>query len=98
MLFNKITVKVATDYDIPLINLYLALKPLPHQGVDPAQTTHMTKPDSGKSADFSKDGLQYGYNVRNLLTLQTLQAVIKSVSPHLLDGAATQSTQAIQSS
>jgi len=97
VLFNKITVSVATDYDIPLINLYLALKPLAHQGVDPVQNTHMTKPDSGKSADFSKEGLQYGFNVRNLLTLQTLEAVVKTVSPNLLDGTGGQFAVATQS-
>ncbi|MEP7287954.1 MAG: SGNH/GDSL hydrolase family protein [Chloroflexota bacterium] len=86
-LFNQITVQIALDYDIPLMNLYAALKPLPHQGVDPVNTTHMTKPDNGNAGDLSKDGLQFGYNVHNLLTLQSLEAVLKAVAPDLLDSA-----------
>jgi hypothetical protein len=88
-LYNQITVQVATDYDVPLINLYLGLKPLPHQGVDPAVTTHMTKPDDGKTGSLTKDDLQAGYNVRNLLTLQTLGAVLAKVDPSMADLAST---------
>jgi hypothetical protein len=89
ILYNKITVKVATDYDIPLINLYLALKPLEHQGVDPVNTTHMTKPADGKAGDLTKDGLQYGFNMRNLLSLQALEAVLNKIDPKLLGDSAS---------
>ncbi len=81
ILYNQITVKIAMDYDVPLINLWLALKPLPHQGIDPENNTHMTKPADGHVAYFTVDDLQAGYNVRNLLTLQTLEAVLKKVDP-----------------
>lgn len=87
VLYNKITVKVAQEYKIPLINLWLAFDPLPHQGVDPTNTTHMTKPDSGKTASFAKIDLTAGYNVRNLLSLQTLEAVLKVVDPGSLKKA-----------
>ena len=74
--------KVAADYNVPLINLWRALDPLPHKGVDPQNTTHMTKPDNGDSAaSFTPADLQAGFNVRNLLTLQTLDAVLKVVKP-----------------
>ena len=89
LLYNQVTVKIATDYDIPLINLSLALKPLTHQGVDPANNTHMTKPANGNAGDLTADGLQYGFNMRNLVTLQTLAAVLQKVNPALATPAAT---------
>jgi hypothetical protein len=81
ILYNQITARIATDYDVPLINLWLALDPLPHQGVDPENTTHMTKAPSGHSASFAEADLQAGYNVRNLVTLQTLEALLKVIQP-----------------
>lgn len=81
ILYNQITAKIASDYDLPLINLWLALEPLPHQGVDPENTTHMTKAASGHSASFVEADLQAGYNVRNLVTLQTLEALLKVIQP-----------------
>ena len=81
ILYNQITVKIAADYDLPLINLWLALEPLPNKGVDPVNTTHMTKAASGHSASFVEADLQAGYNVRNLATLQTLEALLKVIQP-----------------
>jgi hypothetical protein len=75
--FNQITVKIAQDYNLPLINLWLAFDPLPNQGIDPKEPTHMTKPPSGKVASFAEADLQGGHNVHNLLTLQALDLVVK---------------------
>jgi hypothetical protein len=74
-------VQIAADYDIPLINLWLAFEPLPNKGIDPANSTHMTIPASGNTANFTEADLKAGYNMRNLLTLQTLEAVLKMVDP-----------------
>lgn len=84
VLFNQITVQVALDYNIPLINLWLAFKPLAHEGIDPKNPTHMTKSDSGHSAYFDEANLNAGYNMRNLITLQTLETVLKVVNPDAL--------------
>jgi len=92
LLYNQVTVKIATDYDIPLINLWLALKPLQHQGVDPENNTHMTKPADGNAGNLTSGGLQFGFNVRNLLTLQTLTAVLQKINPALATPAATVSS------
>jgi hypothetical protein len=89
ILYNQVTVQVALDYDIPLINLWVALKPLPNQGIDPAITTHMTKPADGNAGNLTTDDLQFGFNVRNLLTLQTLTAVLQKINPALATPAAT---------
>lgn len=80
--FNQIAVKAALDYNLPLINLWLAFDPLPYQGIDPNEPTHMTKPPSGKVASFAEADLQGGHNVHNLVTLQALDRVVK-----ILDGA-----------
>jgi hypothetical protein len=77
-LFNQIIVTVAQDYDIPLINLWRALDPLPDHGVDPDNSTHLTSPADVSAAHFTEDTLQTGFAVRNLLTLQALNAIIET--------------------
>jgi hypothetical protein len=78
MLYNQIVVQIAQDYDLPLINLWRALVDLPNQGVDPEETTHMTTPPGGAVCYFIDENLQAGFTVRNLLTLQTLEAVLQA--------------------
>jgi hypothetical protein len=80
VLFNQIVAQIAQDYDIPLINLWLALDPLPNHGVDEVDTTHMTVPASGGVIVLTDANLESaGFTVRNLLTLQALDAVLKAV-------------------
>ncbi len=81
VLYNQVIVQIALDYDIPLINLWQALESLPNQGVDPEETTHMTAPASGAVCYFIGENMQAGFTVRNLLTLQTLDAVLNSANP-----------------
>lgn len=76
--YNRIVAQAAADYDIPLINLWRALAPLPHQGVDPDDTTHLTSPAEGTAAQFTDEALQSGFAVRNLVTLQTLETLIEA--------------------
>jgi hypothetical protein len=79
LLLNQIVVRVAADYDIPLVNLNRALEPLPQQGVNPADTIHLSVPPDGRVDRFTPDELQYGFTMRNLVTLQALAAVLKGV-------------------
>ncbi|MBX3065264.1 MAG: SGNH/GDSL hydrolase family protein [Anaerolineae bacterium] len=79
--FNKMVVKVAQDYNVPLLNLWAALEPIPNQGINPDEPTHMTKPESGKVASFLPEDLTAGYNLHNLLTLQMLEQLLKVVDP-----------------
>ncbi len=81
VLYNQIVVQIAQDYDVPLINLWLALDPLPNQGIDQEETTHMSTPASGQVCYFIGPNLEAGFTVRNLVTLQTLDAVMKAVEP-----------------
>lgn len=78
LLYNQIVIQVAQDYDVPLINLWRALDPLPDQGINPEDVTHMSLPPDGAACVFIGDSLQAGFNVRNLVTLQTLDALLQA--------------------
>ncbi|MBN1681045.1 MAG: hypothetical protein JW966_12220 [Anaerolineae bacterium] len=73
ILYNQIVVDVAYDYDVPLINLWLALESLPDKGLE-ADGFHLSQPYSD-GGDLSAANLQTGYAMRNLVTLQTLNNV-----------------------
>jgi hypothetical protein len=77
--YNQILVRIAEDYQLPFVNLWLAFDPLPNQGIDPAEPTHMTKPASGKVDSFAAADLTGGHNMHNLLTLQALDALVKLI-------------------
>ncbi len=79
LLLNQIVVKVAEDYGVPLINLNRALEALPNHGVDPQDTIHLSVPADKRVDVFSAQNLQAGFTVRNLVTLQALQAVLQAV-------------------
>ncbi len=71
--YNQIVVQVALDYDIPLMNLWLALESLPNHGLN-ADGRHLSPPHT-TSGDLTGDNLRRGYPLRNLVTLQALDAV-----------------------
>jgi hypothetical protein len=78
ILFNQIVVRVALDFNIPLMNLWLALEPLPSHGIDD-DGYHLNGPLT-RAADFSSErNLQTGYPLRNLITLQTLDVIRRDV-------------------
>lgn len=79
LLLNQIVVQVAEDYGVPLVNLNRALEALPNHGVNPADTTHLTTPNDGRVDVFTPQNLQTGFTVRNLVTLQSLKAVLEMV-------------------
>lgn len=74
--YNRIVVRAAADYNLPVINIWRAFEPLPFQGIDPNEPTHMTKPENGDVASFTPEALQAGHNLHNLLTLQALEALL----------------------
>ncbi len=80
-LFNQIIIKIAEDYDLPLINLWLGLQDLPNGGVDEIETIHLTIPADGTSTGvFDDSTLQTGYTYRNLVTLQALDILVKGLT------------------
>ena len=76
--YNQIVVQVALDYDVPLMNLFRALEPLPNHGLT-SDGRHLTPPIT-HPADLSAANLSQGYPLRNLLTLQALDAVWREIS------------------
>jgi hypothetical protein len=77
--FNQIVARIASEKGIPLINLQAALNPLPDKGMDP-DGIHLSRPgDITQTGFFIGDNLKYGYTMRNLVTLQALQAVMHSI-------------------
>ena len=79
LLLNQIVIKIATDYGVPLVNLNRALEALPNHGVNPQDTIHLSVPADKRVDAFTAQNLQAGFTVRNLITLQALQAVLKAV-------------------
>lgn len=79
ILYNQIVVQIALDFDVPLINLWRALEPLENQGIDLEDTTHLTAPSDGTACHFLSSNLDAGFTVRNLVTLQALDAVLQTV-------------------
>lgn len=73
-LFNQIIIKIAQDYDLPIVNLWAAIQDLPNEGVDPVEPIHLSIPEDEKTGDLVNN-LDYGYTVRNILMLQTLDAL-----------------------
>jgi uncharacterized protein YraI len=71
--FNLITVNVAREYDIPLINFWRAAQGLQNCGL--VDDTHLSKPVITTTGDFNGEEQRTGYTLRNLLTLQTLDAI-----------------------
>lgn len=74
-LFNQIVIRVAQDYDLPLVNLWLALEDVPGGGVDMEETIHLTVPEDGNTGILDADHLLAGYTFRNLITLQALDVL-----------------------
>lgn len=75
LLFNQIILKIAEDYELPVINLWLGLEALPQKGVDLVETIHLTAPEDGQTCVFVGENLEAGYTFRNLVTLQTLEVL-----------------------
>jgi lysophospholipase L1-like esterase len=68
---NDVARGLAEAYQIPFVNLYSALLPLPDQGLG-GDGIHLNRMEYNAICNFSSDGLDYGYNTRNLLTLEAL--------------------------
>ncbi len=78
LLFNQVVVRVALDFNVPLINLWAALEPLPAHGIDD-DGYHLNGPVTGAGDFTSAANLDTGYPRRNLVTLQTLDLLRRAV-------------------
>jgi hypothetical protein len=79
--FNLITVEIARDYDVPLINFWRAAQALPNLGLVQDYTHLTAAPSSGDTFRIAFNGEETtsGYALRNLLTLQTLDLLRREV-------------------
>ncbi len=70
---NRIIVQLSREYDIPLWNFWRALEDLPNRGMQIKDGVHLAYADN-----YFNDSklLLYGWPVRNLTALQTLDAVL----------------------
>jgi hypothetical protein len=82
--FNNVIRTLARDNGTPLIDLHTALETLPNRGLDPdgIHPSAWQLDGDTRTASFDSDALRYGYNVRNLTTLQTLDLLRRVVFDH----------------
>lgn len=73
--YNRIVARIAADYDIPLVNLWLALQDKPGYGVDPEHPNKLTLPEDGCAACFTAGHLDAGITVHNMVILTALDEI-----------------------
>lgn len=78
VIFNNVIVDVSEAYGVPLINLWKATQPLPDNGVMLSDPVHLTM-GWQNSYDLTGEENEYGVNMRNLVTLQALDQLRKTV-------------------
>ena len=77
MLFNNALVDLATEYRVPLINLWREAQLLPNQGLSP-DGVHLKFPTT-RFCDFTGDQTHYGGVLRNFLTLTALDILRREI-------------------
>jgi hypothetical protein len=68
--FNQVVEDVGEAMQVPVWNYWRAMQRLPGSGIGADRVHPSAAPDGG--GDLTETGLLYGYNVRNLTALQTL--------------------------
>jgi lysophospholipase L1-like esterase len=84
--FNRIVRAIAQGRGVPLVDLHDALEPLPGRGISGDGLHPSVAPDGG--CVLTAAGLQYGYNVRNLLTLEALDRTRAALAGQAADASA----------
>ena len=72
--FNVVITRVARQYDIPLVDFWSVIDPLPNHGIS-GDGVHPTVPPDQNTANFTGNDLNYGYTQRNVVTLQVLDVI-----------------------
>lgn len=73
--FNAILAELAAIYDIPLWDYWLAMQDLPNRGLSGDRVHPSYDYATSQTANFTADGLRYGFNMRNLTALMVLDAI-----------------------
>jgi len=76
--FNAILAALALEYQIPLVDYWTALQGLPNQGIG-SDGVHPTRAPGLEDGHLSTTNLRYGIPMRNLVTLQALDAIWRFV-------------------
>jgi hypothetical protein len=85
-LFNLIVRAVAQGRQVPLVDFHAELLPLPSRGIG-SDGIHPTESPTG-ACDLTDPALQYGYNVRNLISLEAIDRVRAALAGDPLDASA----------
>jgi len=72
--FNQVIRQVAQEYQVPLMDLFAVMDSAPNGGAG-SDGMHPSVPPDGATCRFTPEHLQYGFTIRNLATLQALDAV-----------------------
>ncbi len=75
--FNVIIVRLAGEYDVPLLNLWLAARDLPNYGIE-NNLLHVTY-SGDEWIRFNGEENQWGYTLWNLIALQTLDNLRRDI-------------------
>jgi hypothetical protein len=71
--FNQVIDRLAREYELPLCDYWAALQGLPNEGIA-SDGIHPSE-SGGAQTIFTAHNLQYGMTMRNLVTLQAIDAV-----------------------
>lgn len=85
-LFDGVIRALAQGYQVPLVDFHAELVNLPSRGLG-SDGIHPTVAPTG-ACDLSDAGLQYGYNVRNLITQEALDRVRSALAGNAPDATA----------
>jgi uncharacterized protein YraI len=77
-LFDRTVVNLGNDYGVPVMNLWLANQSIYWNGLKPGDYQHLLEPPDFH-VSFNGGENQYGFTMWNLVALQTLNAIVKSV-------------------
>jgi hypothetical protein len=74
--FNQIIIETARQFDVPLIDYFTAMLPLPNNGLS-SDGVHPSWPpgEYSDTARFLSAHMSYGYTIRNFTALQALDAI-----------------------
>ena len=85
--FNRMIRAIAQGRGVPLVDFHRELELLPSRGISGDRLHPSVSPNGG--CTLTADGLQYGYNVRNLITLEALARVRAALAGSASDAAAS---------
>lgn len=77
--YNNIIISVANNNNIPVINVWRALTQLPNNGLNGDQASLSISPNG--PGDLTAQGITFGMNRRNTVTLRTLNALRANIFP-----------------